>query len=778
VLHSGPRINRFEDKAGFSTRPIAPEEETVAISPQDAVRGADVLDLTSRLKADGSLDWTPPRGDWRVLRFGYSLTGRINLPASKAGTGFEVDKLNRGYVKKYMDAYLGEYEKALGPELIGKRGLRSILSDSYEAGLQNWTDDMLADFKRLRGYDALPWLPVLAGRVIESAAASERFLWDFRKTLGDLIADAHYAQVSDSAHARGLTRYGESHEVGRAFVGDGIQVKKTADIPMGATWSTPMPDYEPSVADADIRESASAAHLYGKTFVAAESLTANGFNSGHAPYSFAPQDLKPTADRMLTNGLNRFVLHTSVHQPLQTPGPGVGLGPYGLWFTRKETWAEQATPWVTYLARSSYLLQQGRFVADIAYLYGEDTNVTAAFGHSPPPIPSGYNFDYINADAVLNELSVKDGALVTRAGMQYRVLALDTSMQRMSVPVLRKVRDLVRAGAVVVGQKPTQTPSFADNDAEFRSLVTEVWGDASGKREVGAGKVFALDSLSTDAMRDTLRALDIPSDVEFTAPASAPLRFVHRALPDEGDLYFISNGGEQPLTLQAIFRVNGTKPELWRADTGTVTPLAYRIEGQRTSVPLKLAAHDAVFVVFRARTTEQSATLPEEAEPKRLTAIEGPWELSFPPKLGAPATARFEQLVSWTENADAGIKYFSGTATYSKTFTVKREWLASHARMIMDLGEVQNVAEVIVNGRSAGVLWKSPFRADVTDLVKAGSNRLEIRVTNLWPNRLIGDKQPGAQRIAYATFDPFKADSPLLKSGLLGPVVLYSGRAD
>jgi hypothetical protein len=758
VLISASRVNQFEDKAGYSTRQILEEEDTPHVAPEDAIRRGDIVDLTSRTRPDGSLDWSPPKGRWIVLRFGYSLLGRLNHPAAPAATGLEVDKLNRGHIKKYIDAYLAEYEKAIGPEHLGKQGLQYLLTDSFEGGAQNWTDDMLDQFRRRRGYDALPWLPVLAGRVVESANASDRFLWDFRKTLGELIATEHYGQISESLHARGMGRYSEAHERFRAFIGDGMAVKKSADVPTGAMWAAPRPIFTTESSDADIRESASVAHIYGQNIAAAESFTAAG-----NPYGFAPETLKPIADRMMAMGLNRFAIHTSVHQPDNKPGPGIGLGGFGQWFTRKETWAEQAGAWLDYLSRSAYLLQQGRFVADVAYFYGEDTNITSLFNTGAPAIPSGYNFDFVNADALLNEMSVQDGRLTTRSGMTYRLLMLDASTNRMSVPVLRKLRDLVRAGAVVVGPKATSTPSLADDDKEFRSLVRELWGDAVGERVVGAGKVFIGRTCA-----EALSAMQVSPDFVFASPA----RFVHRML-GEGEIYFVSNATAEAQALDASFRIAGKVPELWHADTGGVSAVSYRIERDRTVVPLELAANDTVFVVFRRPAVRDSQVVPKPTR-EVLATLEGPWKLQFPPNLGAPAEARFDRLQSWTESVDAGVRYFSGTAAYSRTLNVPRHWLRARSRLQLDLGTVKNLAEVFVNGQSLGVLWKAPFTVDITDALRVGDNLLEIKVTNLWPNRLIGDKQPGAQKIAYATHDPFKADSPLLSSGLLGPVVVIA----
>ena len=751
TLNTDARVHRFEDKAGWSHVDGLESMPTPTVPADLAVAKGDVIDLTARMKPDGTIDWTPPAGRWRVLRLGWSLAGTMNRPASPEGTGLEVDKLNGDDVRAYLDSYLGIYQSALGNGMIGKKGLRYMLTDSYEAAASNWTDKMITEFQSRRGYDPRPWLPVLTGRVVESAGASDRFLWDFRRTLSDLIAENHYGELSKQLHARGMGRYGESHEVGRAFLGDGMEVKKSADVPMGATWLTRA--VYPNLTLPDIRESASVAHLYGQNLAAAESFTTNGGPT--TSYAFAPEQIKPTADRMMANGLNRFVVHTSVHQPLDSIGPGVGLGPFGQWFTRKETWAEQAGAWVTYLTRSSYMLQQGRFAADVAYLYGEDENITALFERRAPAVLPGYAWDFVNADALRNLLTVRDGRLVAPSGASYRMLVLDQSTQRMTVPTLRKIRDLVRAGAVVVGARPVETPSLADDDAEFKRLGDAVWGETSSR-----GRVFA-------TMKDAVAALHLATDVDFHGDTS--MAFVHRKLPD-GDVYFVANLGEREGPSEVTFRESGKAPELWRADDASITPLSYRIEGTNTIVSLPLSAHDAGFVVFRTRAIASTRHVAEPVT-TTLATVSGPWTVAFPPDRGAPATVTMSSLASWTENADAGVKYFSGTASYTHTVQVPADWRNADSRVLLDLGAVKNVADVRVNGRPVGTAWKAPFRVDVTDALKTGANSLEIRVSNLWPNRLIGDKQPGVtRRYAFAVSDPYRADSPLLPSGLLGPV--------
>jgi hypothetical protein len=659
-----------------------------------------------------------------------------------------------------MNKYLDNYKDAVG-DLMGKRGLRYVINDSWEAGTANWTDDMIAEFTKRRGYDPRPWMPVLAGRVIESSANSDRFLWDFRKTLGELLAENHYDQINEILHSRGMGHYGESHEEGRAFIGDGMEVKRHNDVPMSAMWTQkPGVNNEQYGYNADIRESASVAHIYGQNLVAAESLTASS-----GAWAWSPATLKPTADKELAMGLNRFVIHTSVHQPLLLDKrPGLALGPFGQWFNRNETWADQAKPWVSYLARSSYLLQQGRFDADIVYFYGEDSNITALFGRKGPEIPAGYNFDYINSDALIHVLTFKDGQLATPSGMRYRVLALDPHSQQMSLPVLKKIRDLVQAGAVVAGRKPKDTPSLSDDPKEFQTIADQLWGSGNGN-SVGKGKVYGDEGLG-----DVLTAINVATDFDYTkAKGDTNLLFVHRKLED-GDLYFVDNRNDRDEALDASFRVTGKEAELWHADTGTMEPASFQIAGGRTTVPLHLEPWGTVFVVFRRPAKGASRSLPKNVE-SMLATVEGRWDLSFEANLGAPAKVTVNTLTSWSESSDDGIKYFSGKGTYTKTIDAQPDWFVKGTHVWLDLGDVKNLAEVSVNGKHLGVVWKAPYRVDVTGILKSGKNMVEITVTDAWVNRIIGDRQPNVAKTYTFTSPKFyKADSKLVASGLLGPV--------
>jgi (4-O-methyl)-D-glucuronate---lignin esterase len=752
VLHTAFRINRLEEKAAFT--PSGELEQFVTPETTDAIRPDDVVDLTPKMTTDGTLEWNVPAGNWVVMRMGYSLTGRTNHPASPEATGLEVDKLDPKAVKAYFENYLDQYKDATGG-LMGKRGLQYVITDSFEAGGANWTKDLASEFSRRRGYDMKPWLPVLTGRILRSTEASEQFLWDFRRTLSDLIAENHYELLGGLLHQRGMGRYTESHESGRAFIGDGMEVKRKADIPMSATWTPNMGSEVANGYKMDVRESASVAHIYGQNLVAAESLTAIG-NS----FAYSPEKLKPTADMELACGLNRFVIHTSVHQPLDDKKPGLGLGPFGQWFTRHETWAEQAQAWTEYLARSSFLLQQGKFVGDIVYFYGEDNNITSLFNRRGPEIPEGYNYDFINADALINVLSVRNGKLVTPSGMSYEVLVMDENAKKMSLPVLRKIRDLAKSGATIAGAEPVRSPSLADNQQEFAAIVKEVWG--ANRHNVMAGQPLA----------QVLMAKKIAPDFTYSKPqADTAVLFVHRRIPD-GDIYWINNRKDRIEEIEASFRVQSKEAELWYPEAGRTAPASYRIANGRTSVPLRLNPNESVFVVFRKPATAQSRTIPRKLE-KAVAALEGAWQVSFQPDRGAPTKVTFDKLVSWSASADDGVKYFSGTATYTRTVNALSEWFKTGARLWLDLGDVKDLAEVIVNGQSLGIVWKRPFRVDVTESVKSGENAIEIKVTNLWVNRLIGDQQPSVTRkYTYTTMSFYRANSPLLPSGLLGPVQL------
>ena len=748
-------VNRVElsgDKAAFAFYRYASSALTPAGS--EAVPVGNVINVT-RFVHDGVLNWKAPKGRWRIYRIGYGLTGKTNHPASLEATGLEVDKLDpeaiRTYYKNYLDTYLDASQG-----MMGKRGIQYILTDSYEAGPQTWTIRMREEFMRRRGYDLMPWIPALLGLVVGSAEETDRFLFDWRMTLGEMMAEYHYDMLNDILKEYGLKRYSESHEAWRANMTDGMDCKRTAHVPMSAIWmkykqgKLSMPQFE-----ADIRESASVAHIYGQNIAAAESFTTNGYRDGALVYS--PSILKPTADAAMACGLNRFVIHTSPHQPVDDKFPGIGLGVYGQWFDRHETWADQAGAWTDYLARSCHLLQQGRFVADVATYYGEDTNITGLYMTRFPSCPQGYAFDFVSPSALKEVLRPSGGLLRSPSGMEYRVLQL-INVARMSLPVLRRIAELAEAGVVICGDKPSQLTGREGSPEEFRMLVEKIWN--SNRTNVFSGT----------SLEQVLAKRGIEPDVDFLG-AKAGLRYVHRHLA-EGEIYWIANQTPDARKQKVSFRVTGKKPQVWHADTGAREPISYEQVGERTVVDLQFSPYDAQFIVFVDEADVPSLRLP--AVTKALVGeVNAPWDVRFQPRRGAPEARVFDTLASYTASSDPGVKYFSGTATYTNAFVLGKELFAQKTRpqrIILDLGAVRDLAEVYVNGRKLGVVWHAPFRMDVTEAVKAGRNTLEIKVVNVWHNRLVGDVQPGAQPVAWTQVAFYKPDEPLLEAGLLGPV--------
>jgi hypothetical protein len=584
TVHTGARIDAFEAKAGFAPS-LHRDAPPTAAPAGTLIDPAQVIDLSQKLRPDGTLDWTPPRGRWTIVRLGWSLTGAVNAPAEPSATGLEVDKLNAAAVRRYLKSYLDLYEAASGGAL-GPSGVQTLLTDSWEAGVQNWTPAMLAEFRARRGYDPAPWLPVLTGRVVESPDASERFLFDFRQTLKDLVVDNHYGVLAQELKGRGMGYYTEVQgDYPRAIV-DGMTAKSRADIPTAEFWYRPWSTApgQPAL-KADLEEAASAAHVYGKPLVAAEALTVAAMFD---PWSFSPAMLKPVADEIFARGVNRILMHESHMQPLVDAKPGVGLFIFGQYFNRNETWAEQAGPWVSYLSRTSYMLQQGRFVADVAYFYGEEKSLTELFkDRINTDVPKGYAYDYINPEALLTLLSVKDGRLVTPSGMSYRVLYLPDAVQRLSLSALRKIRALVADGAILVAKRPVGGLGMASPDGDVAHLSDEIWGDGASGRRLGQGRVYG--DLST-----ALEAESITPDVAFSDPhAAADLLTLHRRTA-EAEIYFVSNQSSDRRSVEATFRVDGRAPELWRAETGQSQALSYALTDGVVRTTLDLAGHEAV----------------------------------------------------------------------------------------------------------------------------------------------------------------------------------------
>ncbi|MGC1303914.1 MAG: glycosyl hydrolase, partial [Caulobacteraceae bacterium] len=644
ILYSDARVNRWEDQGAFGSLmnryDLTPTPE--ASKASEIARG-DVIDLSSKLDKDGTLHWQAPSGKWTILRMGYSLTGAKNRPATAAGLGYEVDKLSAKYVEGYFHGYMDPIQEHLG-DLSST--LRYMTMDSWEAGMQNWTDEMIAQFRQRRGYDPTPYMPVLAGHVVESADVSDRFLWDFRRTLADMFADNFYGVMDSELKKKGMQAYSEASGVALEIPEDTLLNKSKVDIPMAEFWVHAL--HPESMYFVDVRGAASAAHIYGKPLVATESFTGGGYES--------PYTLKKVADYWFAQGVNRLVFHTSAQQPLDTKPGNTMVGTH---INRNITWAEQAKPFMTYVSRISWMMQQGSPVMDLAYLLPEGAPSTMPFwgaGLLPAP-PKGYDYDYLNTDALLHKTSVSaDGRLTLADGMSYRVLVLPPT-KLMTPEVLHKIQELVAAGVTIVGPRPTRSPSLRDypkSDNEIQAMATAVWGDMDGITNIQHvyGKGMAYWGLTLD---DVLTRLKYPQDFASGTTLEAAPVWAHRRTSD-ADIYYIANQADAPQTVDARFRVSGKDVQLWRPMTGKEEEISSTSANGFTTVPLKLDERESVFIIFRHTSSASSRSEPVVVATK-TEPVTGPWELTFPAKSGAPASVHSEKLTSWTDSSDAGVKY-------------------------------------------------------------------------------------------------------------------------
>lgn len=764
-FHRESRVHHAQEKAGFAAAPDYYALDTPTALKSSLVQPDTVVNVTAHMDTQGILQWSTPPGQWRILRMGYSLTGHTNGPAIPEATGLEVDKLEATHVRTYFDQYLNIYRDALGAQAFGPNGLiQGILADSIESGPQNWTDNMIEHFKRLRGYDPVPWLPTLTGAIVESSAASDRFLWDFRKTLADLVSEQYYSEIARIAHKEGLTFSGEALEDNRPQLGDDMAMRSYADVPMGALWALPEKGYGRPTYLADVLGAASVAHIYGQNLTGAEI-----FGAFLRPWDYMPRDLKATADLALALGVNVFSIHTSVHQPLPDTKPGLALAPFlGQAFTRNETWANQAGPWLTYLARSAYLMRQGQYQADVAYFYGEEAPLTGLFGKGlPDDLPREYGFDFINADALHQQLSVQNQKLVTPSGMVYQVLYLGGTSQHMTLNTLERLKALVEQGATIIGKRPEASPSLKDDAHRFEAIVRQMWpGPGERQTSIGKGQV-----VSGTALIPAMKVLGIVPDVELSkAQAPDKIWTQHRRLEDGSDLYFLSNQSDEPQSLDLRFRTTTGRPELWKANEGEVYKLPYQRESRLTQVDLTLEARDAVFVIFRHDSDYSVENFVDQFQ--TLQTLEGDWTLAYTDPEGHMLSRQLSPGQSWTTAQDRQLRYFSGTATYRHIFKLPA---VPDQRAFLDLGDVRDLANVTLNGKALGSLWTPPYRIEITGALRAGNNELEVAVTNPWKNRLIGDVQPDIKPTSQTYGRTYEQNAALRPAGLLSPVRLMMG---
>ena len=793
--------------------------------PEVCIPQGHITNLTGRMKADGSLDWNLPAGRWTILRFGHTWTGQNTLPAPPAGLGPDCDKLDKRGIQKHFDHIMKQMIELAGPQ-AGKV-FHTFFVDSWEAGGQNWTEKMPEEFQRRRGYDIIPFLPVITGRVVGDLQASERFLYDLRQTVSELCTENFWAEMQRLCHEHGMRLAVEPY----ITTGNDLDAANFTDEPMGECWqypNGPITDYHQT-----IKAAASAADLNRQTMVGVEAFTSSALER----WQSHPATLKTLGDEMFCLGANRLQFHRFAMQRFPQLAPGMMMGAWGLHYDSTQTWWEWSKPWHDYLARCQFLLRQGPVVADVLDVVPEEP--LYRFEHKPIP---GFDYDACGPDS-FKRVTVKEGKLTNPAGRKYELMTVEHT-GTMTLTRLRQIRELVFHGANILGEPPQATPGLeggAQADVQLKKLADEIWGTAGeNERAFGAGKVFRGITPA-----EALARLQVAQDFNSAEPVS----WIHRSNAD-ADIYFIASSAEQSVNVRGAFRVSGCSAELWEPETGKIRQLdIMSADDSHTKVEVPLAARGSAFVVFRHRpavspnlasvTRNRVAVFPKASavsESIELSAangaqrsaliqqdgdyifeyangakkefngvkiqkpqlLDGSWRLTFPKSSGAPTNLILDSLQSWSVLADDNIRHFSGTAVYQKNFSLPE----IKARVLLDLGHVEVMARVCVNGKDCGILWKPPYCLDITDAVKTGDNALEVSVVNLWVNRLIGDdalpedserdtkgrliswpqwaldgKSSPTGRRSFVTCPLWKKDEPLKESGLLGPVTLRFPRA-
>lgn len=765
TLSETPRLERYVEKQlgqmfpsphaqwdAYLWKPQAGSKEE-GLPPQVS----QIQNISTSMDATGRLTWEIPAGNWTLLRVGMVPTGVQNNSAPQEGKGLETDKMNAAHAAAHFDAYLGKLAARLSPE--ERKAWKYVIVDSYEKGSQNWTDQLEKEFAARYHYDPLPWLPVLSGRVVGSPDQSDRFLWDLRRLVADKVATDYAGTLHEAANGRGLKLWMENY--GHfGFPGEDLQYGGRADEVAGEFWAAG------GLGSFEVRMASSAAHIYGKPIVAAESFTYGG-----TPWTQSPWSLKTRGDWAMAEGINHFILHLFIHQSNER-APGINAW-FGTEFNRHNTWFDDMDGWIASFRRAQAVLQQGHYVADLAYFTGEDA--PKEMGVCDPELPPGCDFDFMNGEVILRDLQVRDGCFVLPDGMSYRLLVLPP-LDTMRPELLKRIGDLVRAGGAVLGDPPSRSPSLENYpacDDEVRNLAGEIWSGIDGKKvtsgSCGKGHVFRGVDAAT-----ALKALDVPPDIEGigkrTGLGEPGMTWIHRHA-DEADAYFLSNQDEEKKSLSLSFRSHAGAPELWDPVTGEMRRLPqFTQEDERVRVPLEFEPRQSYLIVFRkgGDLPASSVNFPEFTPVRTL----GPsWEVTFDPQWGGPGAVQFDKLTDWIRNADDRIRYYSGTAIYRTAFDFDQP---PGGRYVLNLGGYNCIARAKLNGRDLGAVWVLPGRIEITQALRSGSNELEISVTNTWNNRLLGDsKLPAAQRITWTSVDPgIKPSTQLQPSGLLGPVTI------
>lgn len=753
-LFTASRKNNWESEAGWVLRSIERNGESKLRSALTYVDPGKIRDITSSMDAQGNLTWKAPKGKWTVLRVGHVNTGMRNSPAPPEGTGWECNKLSVEGSNAQFAGYIGRLSGENGPLAGGL--LNGVLMDSWECRTQTWTDGLEEEFEKMTGYALRPWLPAVFGYVVNDQESTFRFLSDWRLVINKLFAYNFYGNMAKLAKENDLSITYETG-AGDVFPADIMEYYKFADVPMCEFWQPMTENFVGSINFKPIKPTASAARLYGKPRVAAEAFT-----SFSHTWDEHLQMLKEVANVNSIEGVSHLVFHTYTHNPqvgFLPPGTSFSGAGIGTPFLRGQTWWKYMPEFTTYLARCSYLLERGKPVSDVLWYLGDEIN------HKPDqkaPFPEGFKYDYCNPDVLLNRLSVDNGELVTPEGLRYRVLWLP-DVPRMRPETIEKLYALIQQGATVVGEAPFGLATLSggkEAQKRFDKAVKNIWGKASKTGIRPLGKGFIVSGMS---IGDALNGLKIAPDVKGSGAL-----WSHRSAGNS-DWYFVTTPKGESFAGSLDFRNNG-HVELWDPMTGDVTPAVYESKEGRTFVKLDLPQAGSCFVVFRK---DKPLMQRESAKDKQIiatTTLNQPWTLKYPAGWGAPESIQISELKPWKElDVSAEAKAFSGTIEYSSSFHLDTQ---SDTQFILNLGNVDMIAEVSLNGKPIRTVWSAPYSMDITDAMQSGENSLVVKVTSTWFNRLVYDAgQPEADRKTWVLRWPGK-EAPLRDSGLLGPVTI------
>jgi hypothetical protein len=815
------RIKKIDEKALYYRAPYTSQPGVLPFFPApsiynetngSAIDQTKIIDLTDKLQKDGSLRWNIPEGFWTIQRFGKRNNGAVTRPAPDPGLGFECDKFDTASFDAHYNAYIGKLIEKVRPKKNKSGGGWTMIHiDSWEMGSQNWSPYFREEFIKRRGYDPLLFLPTYTGLIITSLEISERFLWDVRQTSNELIIENHAGRFKELGRRNGFRLSIEPYDMNPA---SDLDLGSVADVPMCEFWS----DGYGFNSSFSCIEATSIAHVSGLPVIAAEAFTAGSTEA----WKNYPGNMKNQGDWAFCTGINRLIYHTFAHKPFPDKyRPGMTMGPYGVHWDRGQTWWPMAEAYHKYISRCQYVLSQGKAVADILYLTPEGAPQvflppqSALEGTSVMPDKRGYSFDGCSPVFLIRNASVKNGSIVFPGGASYRIIVLP-KIQTMTPELVEKIGSLVKAGATIIGNPPVKSPSLVNYpvcDEQVKTLADNIWGtevipDELTKEEFGLGEIWwgescennlsnnssGSDSLNLYPDYQTTIAILNSSGINPDFSSSGNIRYTHRSLVDR-EIYFISNRTDMPVSDTCIFRNGTPDAELWNPVTGEINRIdTYSKSGGTIAVRVKLEASQSFFVVFyHQQKSDKDKFINTEKFPEKQTLIslEGSWNVTFDTIWGGPGQVEFNSLSDWSKRPEEGIRYYSGTAVYLKSFDLpENASLTESSRYFLDLGSLKNLGRIKLNGKDLGILWTAPWQVDITDALKKKGNHLEIEVSNLWINRLIGDEsQPWdgvkdgkwpewllkgtkreSKRFTFTTHHFYKKDDTLAESGLIGPV--------